>query len=145
MSVYQLLKQDHKKVKKLIKEMLRRPDNVGDKFAEMKSELLVHMDAEERHLYPPLRESEAYREEALEAVEEHHAARLLLDELNAAGGRDDRWFAKLQVFSEILDHHIEEEETAVFSGLRRTLTAAQTQEIQARIESMKTASLAGVV
>src|SRR5688500_17079476 len=48
-----------------------------------------------------------------EALEEHHAAELLIKELRKMGPKDERYRAKFKVLAEMVKHHIEEEESQI--------------------------------
>ena len=49
-----------------------------------------------------------------EAFEEHHVVDLVLAELPRVNPRDDRFVAKMTVLSELVDHHVKEEESDMF-------------------------------
>lgn len=148
MDIYALLKQDHEKVK----ELLNKLDETGDGavktreklFAQLKQELTVHSEAEEKTFYDALKEAEETHEIVLEGVEEHHVASALLTELDAMPKDDERWGAKLSVLKENVTHHIEEEEKELFKKARKVLDAAQAEEIAKRMEAEKRALLAQV-
>lgn len=56
------------------------------------------MKAEEAAYYPRLIDEDQSKEQALEAAEEHHAAELILYELEKLSKKNERWGAKLSVF-----------------------------------------------
>jgi iron-sulfur cluster repair protein YtfE (RIC family) len=86
MQIYQVLKQEHDKVKALFEELEETTERAlktrTQTLQKLQQELSVHMEFEEEHLYPRLEEPEETHELALEAVEEHNAARTLLAELS---------------------------------------------------------------
>jgi hypothetical protein len=49
-----------------------------------------------------------------EAFEEHHVVDLVLAELPRVSPRDDRFVAKMTVLSEVVEHHVKEEESDMF-------------------------------
>jgi len=112
----QLLTDDHKKVKKLFKDFERIKDQDG--AAEEKSalvqqicmELTIHTKVEEEIFYPVVRES--MDEEALmdEADVEHAGAKALIQQLEDMKPEDDHYDAKVTVLSEMIKHHVKEEE-----------------------------------
>lgn len=79
------------------------------------------MKAEEAAYYPRLIDEDQSKEQALEAAEEHHAAELILYELEKLSKKNERWGAKLSVFKEMVEHHIQEEQEELFDATREVL------------------------
>lgn len=77
--------------------------------------LAVHTMIEEEHVFPLLKELN--KEDALEAYEEHHAIKVLVDELMNCKCDHDTTRAKVKVLGEIMEHHHEEEEKKLFPML----------------------------
>jgi|SRR6185369_17350729 len=119
-----LLKEDHRKVEELFKEFESASgDGRKEKLAkQICLELSVHAQIEEEIFYPAC---EGVVDEDLlkESYVEHDAAKVLIAEIEAAGGESDEFFdAKVKVLSEEIEHHVEEEEkreTGVFSQARK--------------------------
>jgi hemerythrin-like domain-containing protein len=101
----------------------------GDMFKEFKMELVPHMKAEEKVFYSVLKENEEAKEDALEAIEEHHAAELVFKELDKMSKQDESWHAKLSVFQEMIKHHIQEEEGKVFEDAEKYIPHKEMQTI----------------
>jgi hemerythrin superfamily protein len=110
-AVVDMLKQDHEKVKGLFEEF---QDSEGREQAEIAKtaiqELEVHAQLEEKLIYPAIREAIDEDETMNEAVEEHHVVHVLIGELKKLKPSDERFQAKFSVLSELVKHHIEEEE-----------------------------------
>ena len=141
MDVYKLLKDDHKKVKSLFNELedtteraLKTREHL---FVNLKMELTLHAEAEEKFFYPRVEGPEATHDLALEAYEEHKVVKTLLAELDADAKNTEEWAAKLKVLKENVEHHVEEEETELFPKARKILTDAEAEEIAEDIESFK--------
>jgi hemerythrin superfamily protein len=119
-----LLKEDHRKVEELFKKFESASgDGRKEKLAkQICLELSVHAQIEEEIFYPAC---EGVVDEDLlkESYVEHDAAKVLIAEIEAAGGESDEFFdAKVKVLSEEIEHHVEEEEkreTGVFSQARK--------------------------
>lgn len=58
----------------------------------------------------------------LEALEEHHAAKSMLAEIDRLSSDHERFRAKVIVLIESVEHHIDEEESTVFPELRRAMS-----------------------
>lgn len=116
-----LLKDDHKKVKKLFAEYdkLEDDDQEGcDRiFEEIKTELTIHAQIEEEIFYPATAaaQDEEARMLVSEAREEHKIVKQLLDEIESLDeGDEDECEAKMKVLKESVLHHAEEEEKELF-------------------------------
>jgi hemerythrin-like domain-containing protein len=108
-----------------------------DLFMKLKQELIPHMKGEEKHFYPPLLKKKEGKEVGMEAMEEHHVAEMMLKELDSLSKSAENWNAKLSVFSEIVKHHIEEEEEEVFEKAKDLLTDDELSKIMSSFTSEK--------
>lgn len=127
----EMLHSQHETVKGLLEQM-EQTEKKSEKerlFAQLKHDLEPHMKGEEKYFYPALKEKEENKEDVLEAIEEHHAARLFLRELDGMSPDGERWDAKLAVLKEIIEHHVEEEETNIFPKAEESLSEEQMMEI----------------
>ncbi len=114
-----LLKADHRKVKGLFHQFAVTRTNARRHklLDEILMELTIHTTIEERHLYPVLAQQDD--DAAKEAVEEHHVVKLVIAELEGYDGTEDNIKAKVKVLSELVGHHIEEEEQELFPELKK--------------------------
>ena len=117
------LKADHRKVAGLF-EQFEAAKGDGKKKAlaqQICMELTVHTKIEEDVFYPAC--EGAIDEDLLkEAYVEHDAAKVLIAEIEAGGPDDAFYDAKVKVLSEMIEHHVEEEEQRVegmFSQARK--------------------------
>ena len=106
-----LLKDDHRKVEELFASFeAARNDGRKKALAEqICMELTVHTRIEEDIFYPAC---EGAVDDALlkEAYVEHDGAKVLIAEIEAGGPDEDFYDAKVKVLSEMIEHHVEEEE-----------------------------------
>jgi hemerythrin superfamily protein len=106
-----LLKTDHRKVEDLFKryEKSKNDDDKGKLAKEICLELSVHTSIEEEIFYPAVK---AAVEEEIhdEAYVEHDGAKVLIAELLDGRPDDDFYDAKVTVLSEMIKHHVKEEE-----------------------------------
>ena len=100
-------------------------------------EIVPHMTAEEESLYSTLKKSEESRETAAEALEEHHVAQMVLKELIAMPGSDERFRAKAAVLKELIFHHIEEEESEVFNIFKKVIKNDEAADILEAFQKSK--------
>ncbi len=141
MDAFEMLVEDHEKVKKLLGELEETTER-GVKtreelFAKIKQEMLVHETLEEEILYPALKEHEKTKEVSLEGYEEHHVVNEIMAELEETPVDDERWAAKFAVMKENVEHHIEEEEDEMFKKARQVLDKEQIDALGQRMHQRK--------
>jgi len=116
-SVTDLLREDHAKVKGLFDQFEGAKDNKAkQRIVEMAlKDLEVHSTLEEELIYPAIR-AEIDEDDLMdEALEEHHVVHGLIGELQQMKPGDERYEAKFTVLAENVKHHIEEEESEMFT------------------------------
>lgn len=123
MDALSLLKEDHDKVKKLLKDLDSTTER-GVKtreqlFNKIKQELEIHEAIEEEIFYPALKDHPKTKELTLEAYEEHHIVDLVMAEIEAIPFDQETWGAKFTVMKENVEHHIEEEEEEMFKQAKQ--------------------------
>ena len=94
------------------------------------------MKAEEIVFYPPLMAKKESREDALEGMEEHHVSEMVLKELETTQ-KGELWGAKMSVFSELVEHHIKDEESKVFKSAEKALGPDDFEKIMKQFEQEK--------
>ena len=123
MDAVALLKADHRKVEELFEQFENaKGDGRKKKLAEqICMELVVHTKIEEDIFYPAC-EGKVEEDLLKEAYVEHDGAKVLIAEIEAGGPDDEFYDAKVKVLSEMIEHHVEEEEQRVegmFSQARK--------------------------
>jgi hypothetical protein len=107
----QLLAADHRKVESLFEAFEAASGTAAKQklVTQICTELKVHAQIEEEIYYPEIRGK--VEEDALdEAYVEHDSAKLLINELEAAEPDEAYYDAKVKVLSELIEHHVGEEE-----------------------------------
>lgn len=124
MDAIALLKNDHRTVNELFKKF----EKVGEHALKtrkalvdkMLHELVAHTYIEEQVFYPFVRTlNKALNDQTLEALEEHHAAKATLAELQIMTASQERFTPKVTVLIESVRHHVKEEETELFPAVRK--------------------------
>jgi len=138
MDALDLIKQDHKRLRKLLEETLKAEGVERDeRLDHLRTELVAHERMEEEVLYPRLRDEKKAHETVLEGYEEHHVADVLLDELLDVPPETDLWKAKVKVLKENVEHHMDEEEDELFKRARAVLDREELNRLGARMEQIK--------
>ncbi len=109
-----LLKADHRKVEDLFAQFeAAKGDGKKKALAEkICMELTVHTKIEEDIFYPAC-EGKVEEDLLKEAYVEHDGAKVLIAEIEAGGPDDEFYDAKVKVLSEMIEHHVKEEEQRV--------------------------------
>lgn len=118
----EMLKMDHDHVKENF-EKFESASGEGEKysiFVDTVLSLVVHTKLEEELVYPLLEESDDEEDEdmKLEAEEEHRVVDFVITEMKGMDESDEKFDAKFKVLSELVKHHIKEEEEEMFPSLR---------------------------
>ena len=115
-----ILKEDHRKVKKLFAEFDQLDESdtaeMARIFETVKKEIILHAQIEEEIFYPAVQQAEDDEAEELvrEAREEHRLVRMLIEELSGITADDEQFCAKMKVLKDNVLHHAQEEESEIF-------------------------------
>jgi hemerythrin superfamily protein len=140
----QTIQKDHRELDRLF-ESFERAARSGDApregalAREIVRELSVHAAIEEEFLYPALREA-GVETQVLDALEEHHAAKVSLSEIEALPAEHERFASKVRVLVTAVRHHIVEEERELLPRLRRALDPQQLRQLGETLEQAKRAA-----
>jgi|SRR5947209_909937 len=141
-----LLKADHKHVKELfgqVEETSERAkaqlQRLGDEICR---ELTVHTEIEEQIFYPAVKErtQRGHKEEKdqlLEAYEEHAAAKKVIEDVKATDPGDESYKPKITTLSELIDHHVKEEEREMFPAVKELFGEEELVELGQRMAQLK--------
>jgi len=107
-----LLKQDHQQVKQWFEEFLsaRAQGRKQDLAARICQALKVHTEIEHEIFYPAFLEATGEQDIHHEAEVEHDGAKQLIAEIEQSGAQDEYFDARVTVLSEMIKHHVSEEE-----------------------------------
>src|SRR4051812_11357505 len=117
-----LLKADHREVEDLFEEFekARSPERKQEIATQVCTALKVHTIIEEEIFYPAFLEATDDTDIHHEAEVEHAGAKKLIAEIEQSSPDDDYFPAKVKGLSEMIKHHVKEEEKpgGMFSGAR---------------------------
>lgn len=107
-----LLKADHRQVEKWFEqfEKSRSMEKKAELSAKICEALKVHTTVEEEIFYPAFLAATEDEDMHHEAEIEHDGAKKLIAEIEAAGPEDEYFSARVTVLSEMIKHHVKEEE-----------------------------------
>jgi len=107
-----LLKADHRQVEEWFGQFEKARDDQRKQTLATKicRALRVHTTIEEEIFYPAFLEATDDTDLHHEAEVEHNGAKALMAQIEASGPDDDYYDAKVTVLSEMIKHHVKEEE-----------------------------------
>ena len=113
-------------------------DEAAKLVAKIVEELAVHMAIEEEVFYPAIHELKHEIGESVdEGLEEHHLAKVLIEELGSLEPTDESWVAKVTVLIESVEHHVDEEEEELFPRVRGASNVAWRKVLADKLEARK--------
>jgi hemerythrin superfamily protein len=107
-----LLKADHRQVEAWFSEFDRSKSSSkkGQLASNICAALTIHTTIEEEIFYPAFLQSTEDTDKHHEAVVEHDGAKKLIAQIQELSPEDDYFDAKVTVLSEMIKHHVKEEE-----------------------------------
>lgn len=156
MNAIDLLTDDHEKVKDILTRLADSTERAvktrSELLQKLEMEVTIHTQLEEEILYPAFKEAGSKEEVTMyhEAKEEHRAVdSLVLPDLKATDPSSLEFSGRVKVCKELLEHHIEEEESEMFPKARElfseeqlTQMGQQMVELKLRLKKEFTAKLA---
>jgi hemerythrin-like domain-containing protein len=147
--ILQDLHNDHSEVASLIDRIEESRDRSERQtlFEEMKTKLLSHSHAEQEVLYSRLEASqnEASRSFGYEGTNEHQLIEQQLQKMSADSDKtSERWTAELNTLRDLVDHHVEEEESTGFSCARDDFSKDELEAMAQRFQTRKQALMTRV-
>jgi len=144
MNAIQLLTEDHKKVRQLLKELEgTTTKNVRDRerlCQEIEKEVTIHAQIEEEIFYPAFKaaaQKEEDKEMFFEAAEEHHVVETVLPELVRTDPSTPEFSAKAKVLKELIEHHAGEEEKEMFKRAKAIMDKDELEDLGTQLEERK--------
>ena len=144
MNAIELLKADHEKVKTILGQLSESTERATKKRVELldklEMEISIHTRLEEEILYPAFKAAGSKEQDIMyfEAKEEHRTVdSLVLPDLKETDPSTPEFAGRVKVVKELLEHHIEEEETEMFPQAKKLLGKAKLDELGEQMETMK--------
>lgn len=144
MNAIDLLKADHERVKGILSQLSESTERGVKKrmelIAKLEMEIAIHTRLEEEVLYPAYKKAGGKEQEIMyyEAKEEHRTVdSLVLPDLKTTDPATPEFSGRVKVVKELLEHHIEEEETEMFPQAKKLLGKAALEELGQQMEMLK--------
>jgi hemerythrin superfamily protein len=143
MDALDLLIADHNRVRGLFarfEQAKEKDDQVEmvELAGKIFDELTVHTTIEEDVFYPAVHDTDEDISETVdEGLQEHHVAKVLMEELGQVEAGSDEWLAKMAVLIENVEHHAEEEEEELFPQLRKVFGDSRLEAMGDKLQAAK--------
>lgn len=148
MNIYSRIKKDHDEAREIIAALKDSTPRAFKKrrelFDKLKLDMWAHHKVEEAVFYAHLRDDTKMSGEAYEALNEHHVANGLLEELDTFPVDSEEWGVKFATLAELIDHHMKEEENDFFPAAREILSDDVAKLMGERFEARKKVVLAAI-
>jgi len=128
MTIFEALRQEHEIQRNLVAKLVETHGDTEERkkiFKQLKHELKIHADAEERHFYIPLIKKDLTQEKARHSVAEHHEMDELIEQLEDTEMDASNWLKIAKELEHKIIHHLDEEEQEVFQMAGKALTDNQ--------------------
>jgi hemerythrin-like domain-containing protein len=132
LNIFEALRESHERQRDLYRQLIETRGNTPERqqlFEQLKTELLAHELAEERHFYIPLMAHDAGVDLSRHAIAEHHDLDELVESLEDADPATSSWLPLAKKLSEKVEHHLEEEEHKFFQMAGKLLTEKQKTQL----------------
>lgn len=131
-----MLKADHKQVKDWFEEFEKsRSEKKKQTLAtNICRALTVHCAIEEEIFYPASLQATKDKDMHHEAIIEHAGAKSLIAEIRASNPSDDFYDSKVHVLSEMIKHHVKEEEQK--DGMFAEARGSKKMDLSALVEQL---------
>lgn len=144
MNAIDLLTEDHERVKDILTRLTESTERAVKTRAELlqklEMEVTIHTQLEEQILYPAYKEAGGKEELKMyyEAKEEHRAVdSLVLPDLKVTDPGSVEFSGRAKVCKELLEHHIEEEESEMFPQARELFDEARLEEMGQQMSELR--------
>jgi hypothetical protein len=142
MDILDKLKQEHEEAKELLETIADGDSGSERKTAlkKLKAALIPHLRAEAKVVYDALEtlKDKDVKQDALEGHLEHDIAeRTLLQLLKIQNAMSPEFSATAKVLKELVEHHVREEESQVWSDVRKNFTSDDRMQMNRDFEAAK--------
>lgn len=117
MTIFESIRKDHDTQRDLLEKLVKTSGDSNERdvlYKQLKNELNIHAEAEERHFYKPLISNDMMQEKARHGIAEHHEIDELLEQLDDTDYSSSAWLKIAKDLKEKVEHHLEDEEHIFF-------------------------------
>lgn len=139
MSIYDVIKDDHRKVDELFEDIreCKDPDDRFALFENLREELTIHAHAEEKVFYSRLEKNGSMRDQMKDSREEHNDVEAMLAKLQDLEPNSRTFMNSLDDLQKMVKHHVDEEENTILPKARDILGDDANDEIAREFQREK--------
>lgn len=132
MNIFEALRQSHEQQRALAAQLIQTSGDTAERrdlFERLKNELFAHAVGEDRYFYIPLMMTDSGLNITRHALSEHHQMDELLEQLTETALSHPSWLIIAKKLSEIVHHHLKEEEHGFFQQAGKILNEEQKETL----------------
>lgn len=137
MNIYEVIRHDHRRLLDVLASIVATPETDMELrkrlFSYFRTELVMHSKAEEDVFYSALKRSDLGRALVEESMNDHHALERLVMDVQTSSLRLDDWIGKLRTLYQVIETHIEKEESEVFTLAKQLFSAQDAEDLADRM------------
>lgn len=131
--------EEHEKAKGLAKQIEESKDSKEKRklFEELYIMIYSHHEAEEEIVFPFVMErlsEDSHKDVVREMIEEHSLASYQFSTVNQTLLENETWNAKFSTLMEVVEHHMDEEESEFTKLAKKVLTTKESEELLEQFE-----------
>jgi len=131
--IFEALRLDHDIQRDLSDQLIKTSGDTPERkklWNDLKKELEIHAQAEERYFYTTLIHDEMTQKHARHGVSEHHEMDELIQKLNKTEMSEPSWLVYAKQLRDKIYHHLEDEEHTIFQLAGKVLTENQKSSLE---------------
>lgn len=132
MNIYESIRKDHDIQRDLLDKLVETSGDTTKRsqlFKDLKKELTIHANAEERHFYKPLIPVDMMQDHARHGIAEHHEIDELIEQLEDTEMDSSAWLKIAKNLKDKVEHHLEDEEHSFFQLSGKVFSEKQKEEL----------------
>ncbi len=141
MNIFDRIKQDHDAAREVMEKLKsttsRAVKTRQELFDHFKLDMWTHHKVEEAVFYSHLRGTKEMFGDSMEALNEHHMANGMIEELDTFPVDSEEWKMKFKTLCELVEHHMKEEEEDFFPCARKVLSKELAEVMGKRFDQRK--------
>ncbi len=137
MTLFELIRKDHDYQRELLNKLIDTSGDSADRrrlYEQVKTELQIHEDVEEKNFYKHLIDSEATIEMVRHGMAEHHEIDELIESLDNTEMDSSSWLNTAKKLKDQVEHHLKDEEQEFFKIAGKELSDSKKEELARQYE-----------
>ncbi len=137
-TIFEALRKDHDTQKDLADKLIQTSGDTSERhslYDQLKHELKIHADGEERHFYVPLFDDDMTQDHARHGVAEHHEMDELMEKLDKTEMSSSAWLTYAKELRDKVYHHLDDEEHTIFQLAGKVFSEKQKTQLATEYQS----------